>query len=314
MKIAAITMARNEEDILEAFVRHHAALLDLIVAVDHASLDRTPEILRALRDEGLPLLSYREDSGIQHQAQIMTGLLREVSSRHSADWILALDVDEFLVPADRARLEEVLSAIPEGSTAQLALRGYIPIPSDDPALLNPLERITHRRREEHTEWWKVLVPGQLGTDEQYALTQGNHALRGPDGVLKAERIEAFTLAHFPLRSPEQAARKILAGWLSHLARRPDRESDQAFQWRRLFSELADGKRLSASELEQAALAYSLRDPLNDPSPVLIDDPLPVSDQIRYTEAFTRTPFEILARTAEALIKELGAANGSEAPK
>ncbi len=146
MKIVAITMARNEEDILEAFVRHHAAFLDLIVAIDHASLDRTPEILRELAGEGLPLLCRREESGIQHQWHLMTELLREASTMHSADWILALDVDEFLVPSERSQLEATLSAVPNESPAQLPLRTYIPTSTDDPAALNPLERITHRRR------------------------------------------------------------------------------------------------------------------------------------------------------------------------
>ncbi len=137
--------------------------------------------------------------------------------------------------------------------------------------------------------------------------------RAPPASLEATRIESFTLAHFPLRSPDQATRKILAGWLSHLAR-PDREPDQAFQWRRLFNELANGKRLSASELEQAALDYSLRDPSEDPSPVLVDDPLPVSYTVRYSQRLTRTPLEIVARTAAALVEELGSTNGSEAPE
>jgi Glycosyl transferase family 2 len=313
MKIVAITMARNEEDILEPFVRHHAAVLDLIVVIDHASLDRTPEILRELAGEGLPLLSRRETSGVQHQWQLMTAGMREASREHGADWILALDVDEFLVPAERSELEAALASIPRESPAQISQRAYIPTPEDDPAVLNPLERITHRRHTEPTAWWKVVVPGSFAADERYSLTQGNHALRNSGEPLAASPLEGFSLAHFPLRSPDQAARKILAGWLSHLAR-ADRQPDQAFQWRRLFNELAEGKRLSPSELERAALAYSLRDPADDPSPVLVADPVPVSYEVPYTQSLTRTPIEILARTAEALVEELGSANGSEAPK
>lgn len=60
MKIVAVSMARNEADIIEAFVRYHCRIFDAIVIVDHASIDGTSEILDALRSEGLPLyLHYK---------------------------------------------------------------------------------------------------------------------------------------------------------------------------------------------------------------------------------------------------------------
>ena len=55
MRLVGVSMVRNEADIIEAFVRHNAAVLDALVVVDHGSVDGTREILFALRDEGLPL-------------------------------------------------------------------------------------------------------------------------------------------------------------------------------------------------------------------------------------------------------------------
>jgi len=51
----AASRVLNEDDILEAFVRHHAALVDHHIFLDNGSSDRSLAILRALQAEGLPL-------------------------------------------------------------------------------------------------------------------------------------------------------------------------------------------------------------------------------------------------------------------
>jgi hypothetical protein len=51
--LVGITRVLNEDDIVEAFVRHHATMVDHHVFVDNGSTDETIAILRALKDEGL---------------------------------------------------------------------------------------------------------------------------------------------------------------------------------------------------------------------------------------------------------------------
>jgi hypothetical protein len=48
VRLLGAAHVRNEADIVEAFVRHNLVLLDGIAIVDHASVDATPDILRAL--------------------------------------------------------------------------------------------------------------------------------------------------------------------------------------------------------------------------------------------------------------------------
>jgi hypothetical protein len=55
MRLVAASRVLNEDDILEAFVRHHAALVDHHIFLDNGSSDRSLAILRALQAEGLPL-------------------------------------------------------------------------------------------------------------------------------------------------------------------------------------------------------------------------------------------------------------------
>jgi len=77
MKIAAVTTVRNESDIVESFVRHNAAFIDRLYILDHRSTDSTPEILRRLTEEGLPLTVSREDDGIFRQGPTMTRLIKQ---------------------------------------------------------------------------------------------------------------------------------------------------------------------------------------------------------------------------------------------
>ena len=103
MKSVAVTCVKNEIDIIEAFVRHTLALVDHVVVLDNGSQDGTRDVLHALEKEGLPLDVVEDPSVGKYQSQRMTRLMREWAiGRRDADWVLALDGDEFL-------------AIPEGS-------------------------------------------------------------------------------------------------------------------------------------------------------------------------------------------------------
>lgn len=93
-------MVRNEADVIEAFVRHHAELLDEHVVVDHGSSDGTTELLRSLANEGLPLTLRHERSRVQRQNLILTRLMRRLAAPGGADWVIPLDADEFLVPLE----------------------------------------------------------------------------------------------------------------------------------------------------------------------------------------------------------------------
>ena len=53
MKLHAVTMIRDEADVIEAFVRHTLCYVDELHVVLHQSLDSTETILDALKQEGL---------------------------------------------------------------------------------------------------------------------------------------------------------------------------------------------------------------------------------------------------------------------
>ena len=74
--LGVLSRVKNECDIIEAFVRHHAGLVDRIIVVDNGSQDGTSEILAALVEEGLPLAVLADPTLEYRQAEIMTYLTR----------------------------------------------------------------------------------------------------------------------------------------------------------------------------------------------------------------------------------------------
>ncbi len=100
MTLSVCMIARNEEECLERCLQSVRGVVDEIVFVDTGSTDRTVEIAR------------RFGARVFHFA--WTGSFaeaRNVSLRQATgDWLLMLDADEELAPADSARLKALLTS------------------------------------------------------------------------------------------------------------------------------------------------------------------------------------------------------------
>ena len=114
--IIAITWARNEEDILETFIRHNAPYIDRMIIVLHRSIDSSKDILLKLIQEGYPLEIAENNTYAYRQSAALTTLMHEISHRKNPDWILPLDADEFLVH----HLASLLSKLSQHSLQILA--------------------------------------------------------------------------------------------------------------------------------------------------------------------------------------------------
>src|ERR1035437_6554288 len=225
MKLVAVSIVKNEADIIEAFVRHSHAWADYHLVFDHDSTDGTREILAELVREGLPLALFTDDvlANLQHTRS--NALARLAFANHGADWELPLDADEILCAPSRAALEQALAAGPAGQPATLPLRNYVPSPADDSREPNPVLRLRHRRPTESITV-KIVIPRSLGVDPGVSAGKGNHALYRGTEPLASRKLANAWLGHFSLRSPPQhrgteplASRKLANAWLAHFSLR-----------------------------------------------------------------------------------------------
>jgi hypothetical protein len=256
-----VSVVRNELDILEAFVRYHAELVDLLVVTDHRSIDGSLELLLELQAEGLPLEVRSLSAPALRQGETTTMLVRDVARRLGADHVLPLDADEFLT-SDRPELvPELIRSLPAGQPIRLGLRDAIPIQTDDPTERNPVARIVHRRVAEGKvsgKGKKLVVPCEIGVRNGWALTNGNHRLitpAGQDEPVSVRRSELY-LAHYPVRSIEQV-RLRLVSWFGTTISRGDGTGKGALYGppRRLLEQVASGAALDPQWLTQVALGY-----------------------------------------------------------
>ena len=126
-RVLAITMVKNEQDIIESFVRHTLSFADELLVCDHQSTDATREILGNLKAEGLPLDIRTEYRAEYAQATFMNALLCEAAEQRQADFIVPLDADEFLLPETTGDLREKIEALSPDTVYALSWRKYVPL-------------------------------------------------------------------------------------------------------------------------------------------------------------------------------------------
>ncbi|MCA9370921.1 MAG: glycosyltransferase family 2 protein [Candidatus Peregrinibacteria bacterium] len=252
MRIVTITWARNEEDILESFIRHHARMVDKMVIILHCCEDTSYDIALRLQREGITL-DIRESNASYHaQGEALTALMHEHAD---ADWIVPLDADEFLCGAQELR--SILEQAPTDTVFALPWKTYVPTPADDCNEKDIRRRMCYRRGEEPDQYYKVLVPGALAS--QSILPLGSHTLlnRFTGAAWPVTRHDALWLAHFPIRSAQQLRRKIVQGWEAH-CRNPYRTPEQNIHWKALYERCCDPSPIDTKELQSIAQGYATR--------------------------------------------------------
>jgi len=319
MRIVTVTMARNEGDIVEAFVRHHLPWVDHMIILDHDSTDSTPAILRELVREGLPLTVQANHSLLFQQGPMTTSLARRAFAEFGADFVLPIDADEFLRAPSRSALEAALAAIPAARMGRVSWQNYLCHEADDPQVLNPVARMQHRARQEVSPQHKVVLTPAFAAARECALSPGNHHVlldaRGGRSV-ETVALEALALAHFALRSQSQMQQKILLGWLStrlqnpvelpaHAA--PNRQS--LFRhWHEMFGQLLRNPEIDTATRQRLAWQHYVGGGAAGAATTQIDlvvDPLPVAYDLRYTDRASSDALTSLARWTDALLTVIG---------
>lgn len=216
MTVVAISMVRDEADIIDATVRHMIRQVDHVIVADNLSVDSTRDILNSLKCEVLddPDPAYR-------QSEKMSDLARYAAKTYNADWIVPFDADEWWY-SPSGRIADVLEAVaPQWLVASAVLYDHVAT-GKDKDYEDPVDRIR----------WRRICPGAMPKvacrwREDLVIEQGNHSARYEGGatILPGQLV----VRHFPYRSAEQFVRKARNGAQAYAA--SDLPPDIGAHWR-----------------------------------------------------------------------------------
>jgi hypothetical protein len=184
-----------------------------MLLLDNGSVDRTLEILTALRGEGLPLILLRAHSVAFNEQQCNTMLYHVADQVAAPDWVFCLDADEFIDDRGvdwRARLAAIP---PEVQVLKLQLRKYFAQGTAADDLLVPRRMVVRDGVDRDIP--KCVVRGRLAA--VVTVMPGNHDAWVGDQPAVATTMPDVALAHYPERHPLQGMMKAVVGRLKVLA-------------------------------------------------------------------------------------------------
>lgn len=305
--IVGIGMVKNEEDIIEAFVRHNLHYCDELYILENGSLDTTGVILRDLAAGGLPVTVIDDPSFAYNQSEKITELYRRVLREAHSDFVLPLDADEFIQVESREHLREVLHGIPENGAGWWPWKTYLPADTSRTVIGERFRKCHPYLERRHQKIVVRVPPGKV--DDEAVITQGSHQLRRAGQVIDPIPLEGAHLAHLPVRSAQQIAQKVIIGWMANIAHLGEGTRQSSTHWGDLYERvLAAEFRISQEELIAEASRYvqfgERENPLRFGDPSLCLHPPGASLLVHAgDELDTRRLVKIVCKTWESSLRE-----------
>lgn len=253
MKIVAVTMVKNEENIIESFVRHAETFADHVIVFNHGSTDGTKDILTTLHEEmNGKLILYPEvmDTVMTVNMEMFNHMIRYAFEQLEADIVLPLDADEFPMLLSGGNVRDYLEGL---SLEQCYRVHFIPFSLTENWRNDVFVPLLFDRRKKISSDTdiKTFLTRKLYFENELEVELGNHlcAARKPgvDTPVKDLYPELF-YAHFAFRNREHLESKLVIRWLS-LIMRNDVTVGMAFQYQDGFDKILAGGKLSKEEMD-----------------------------------------------------------------
>jgi hypothetical protein len=300
MKLVAVTRIMNEDDIVEAFIRHHAGRVDHHLLLDNGSIDRTIEILQALKSEGLEITVLQNKGVFFNERFYNTQLFLFAAREFAADWVLFLDTDEFIDDRKTPNgLHKYFETVPpDVNCLSLTSVQYFDTGHNLQDLLVP-RRVRHREAQTGAVVTKVCIRGRLAGYVEIDAGQHSAIMHGKNLPTKAA--ETLFLAHYFRRGPYHLIWKSVLGRLKVLAAgKQELLQNRATHYTPIFEVLRDAP-------ERLLLDAAWKSPPHDPQ-TLTDDPIHYTGgDLRYTQVSDdqMKAIRILLSYADGLATQFG---------
>lgn len=214
MTVAAVTMVRDEADVIEGTLRAMLREVDLVIVADNLSSDDTPAILARLQAEYPQIVVEQDDEPGYFQARKMTHLAAYAASL-GADVVVPFDADERWY-SPHGRIADVLEAT-DGTLFPARVYDHVATALDPEG--PPFKRMGWRRREANP-----LVKVAARTRPEVRIHQGNHGADYGPAVP-----DLLVVRHYPYRSADQFVRKARNGAAAYAA--TDLPESEGRHWR-----------------------------------------------------------------------------------
>ena len=230
-KLAAVTMVRDEQDIIEYIVANlFAREVDIVIVADNLSEDQTPAILNRLKGAyGDRLMVIEDAEEAYYQSKKITNLAHLANRNYGATHILPFDADEYWYSTDKRSLKEVICTN-RGIVAATVYEHRATLL--DPVDLNPISRIS----------WRLKAPLQLHKlaycySPELVVAQGNHLITNLQGHGQCAEVSKLAVRHYPQRSPRQLLNKVKKGGKAYAMTNLDPKIGAHWrQWYQIFQQ------------------------------------------------------------------------------
>jgi len=263
MKVWAVTMVRNEEDIIGFTLRHMISEgVDGMVVADNMSSDKTRDILEEIkRQASIPVFILDDNELGYYQSRKMTALAR-LAAENGAHYIIPFDADELWYAPGPGRAADVLRHS-NVDVARIKLWNHFATRSD-PEHENPFLRMQWRMKE-RSSFFKIAYRYR----SDLVIAQGNHDVLDSNGIAVKRDSIPIGIRHFPYRSVDHFIQKARIGGTAYAA--TDLATHQGAHWKRFKCILDNDGPKALEEIFYRDFCFS--DPrmagmVHDPAPFL----------------------------------------------
>ena len=213
-KIYSISMVKDEEDIIESFIRFNASVIDKFFILDNGSTDNTNLILNLLKNEGYDIEVLSDTDTEFNQMYKTNELLHRILREYEpADFIIPLDADEFIIEISGEDPKRVISKLKRDRVYYYEWLNFVPTCArmlNEPFVPARMDTVRVAEKEQK----KIIIPCSI-VNGSFIIKNGSHDYFC-DSKYEDEYISLLKLAHYPIRSIEQYTVKSILGYINRI--------------------------------------------------------------------------------------------------